>query len=338
MDNQTDWSFASVWNGVLEQNNDRPVVPRENIWASELGKPDIDVYLKLKGEMPTNVPNARSRRKFQAGNIWEYIVKIVLMRAGILKGKQTRVAAQQEGLLEVTGKVDFEAGGAFDYVSAVNMVEELRDEELPFLYEASKAVIEHMREKYLETGMQEKILECKSVGDRAFTKIEERGKALAGHDLQLFHYCYNLKKEGVLVYVCREDCRITEIRISPNDPELLERYLAKIKSITDYYRSDTLPPLAPLFVFDEVAGKFTKNLGVEYSSFLKKLYGFEQPSDYGDMASKVCGRWNRVLGRVKKGQDMTANNKEALEEIRATGFDIDQIIKDFSASDEEGEE
>lgn len=333
-----DWSFASIWNGVLEQNNDRPIEPRQNIWASELGKPDIDVYLKLKGEMPTNVPNARSRRKFQAGNIWEYIVKIVLMRAGILKGKQTRVVSHEEGLLEVTGRVDFEAGGQFDYKSAKEMIEELKDEELPFLYDAASAVVEHMHSKYGETGLVEKVIECKSVGDRAFAKIEERGKALAGHDLQLFHYCYNLKKEGLLVYVCREDCRIVEIRISPNDTELLERYLAKIKSITDYYRSDTLPPLAPLFVFDEVAGKFTKNLSVEYSSFLTKLYGFNEPSDYGDMASKVCGRWNRVLGRVKKGQDMTKNNQGAIEEVRAAGFDIDQIIKDFSASDEEGEE
>ena len=63
--------MAEVWNTALEDQEKRQVKPREKLWASELGGATIDLYLKLKGTELSNPPNARSLRKFEAGNIFE---------------------------------------------------------------------------------------------------------------------------------------------------------------------------------------------------------------------------------------------------------------------------
>src|SRR5262245_51894370 len=104
------WAFIDVWNASLIKP-DRDMKPRENIWASEIGYSYIDRYLKMTGVKQTNPPNERALRKFQAGNLWEWVIGFILKRAGILQGKQRSVDFQQPGMLNVTGKLDFIAGG-----------------------------------------------------------------------------------------------------------------------------------------------------------------------------------------------------------------------------------
>ena len=48
------WSFSQVWNKSLEEREERLLMPRDYLWASELGKSAIDVWLRLKGTKPTN--------------------------------------------------------------------------------------------------------------------------------------------------------------------------------------------------------------------------------------------------------------------------------------------
>src|SRR6185295_1528178 len=78
------WGFAGVWNQSLTVRQERPLVPRDYVWASEIGGSMIDRYLKMQGVQPSNAPNLRSLRKFQAGDIWEWLCALVLKRAGIL--------------------------------------------------------------------------------------------------------------------------------------------------------------------------------------------------------------------------------------------------------------
>ena len=93
------WPFYSIWNESLEENKqNKPVEPRQKIWASEMGGAYIDRYLKMTGVQPTNPPNPRSLRKFEAGNIWEAIVGYVLLRAGILQKKQEWIQYQYPNL------------------------------------------------------------------------------------------------------------------------------------------------------------------------------------------------------------------------------------------------
>ena len=75
------WTFSEVWNKALEFEPEKKHEPRSHIWASEIGGAYIDRYLKMTGEKPTNPPNARSRRKFEAGNLIEWLVGIILERA-----------------------------------------------------------------------------------------------------------------------------------------------------------------------------------------------------------------------------------------------------------------
>lgn len=317
------WTMQKVWNESLENRAERPIEPRQKIWASELGKADIEIYLKLIGETPTNYPNARARRKFEAGNIWEWIIKLVLMRAGVYRESQTPVSYAESNLnLEVSGKLDHIAGGKVDIEQAESAIDSL---EMPELFtRASKAIIEYFVKEY-PNGLDEKIIEVKSVSSFAFDAIESTNKALAGHDLQLFHYCYNLKKEGAIVYICRDDARMYEIPILPNDVKLLSRYTEKIARVTSFYRARKEPEKEPAIIFDEEVGKFRKNFNAEYSMFLTRLYGFKDQSEFDDTYGGLSERWNRVLGRLKEGKDMTANNLDAIAEMGVHGYDIETI-------------
>src|SRR4051812_46841359 len=96
------WGFASVWNQSLEVRADRPLVVRDYVWASEIGGSMLDRYLKMNAVPMSNAPNNRSLRKFQAGDIWEWICALVLKRAGILIETQKKLSYQYPGLLRVS--------------------------------------------------------------------------------------------------------------------------------------------------------------------------------------------------------------------------------------------
>ena len=66
-----DWGFGEVWNAALVSGESRPLTKRDNMWASELGKAPIDIWLRMNAVEPSNPPNPRSRRKFEAGNVFE---------------------------------------------------------------------------------------------------------------------------------------------------------------------------------------------------------------------------------------------------------------------------
>src|SRR3972149_7230747 len=121
----TSWSFFQIWNKSLENGEERKPQPRERLWASELGNAPVDTYLKLLGTEPSNPPNTRSKRKFEAGNMLEWVVEMVLRRAGIFKDTQAWLSHQYPGMLEVTGKVDFFAGGEVNVTEANKKIDEL---------------------------------------------------------------------------------------------------------------------------------------------------------------------------------------------------------------------
>src|ERR1041385_2362178 len=138
------WSLASMWNEALDKTVEREVVARDRLYASELGRSDIDIWLKLKGEIPSNPPNARSFRKFHAGDLYEWFVFLVLKKCGILISKQTPVKTQMEGCLVVSGKLDFMAGGMPDFDKGQKRIDELTEElELPpFFKQITENLIE----------------------------------------------------------------------------------------------------------------------------------------------------------------------------------------------------
>src|SRR3990167_5501132 len=192
----TNWSISKIWNESINQGEERPVKPREKMWASELGKADIDIYLKLIGEAVSNPFDARARRKFEAGNLFEWIIKLVLIRCGIYKESQKWVGNKDFGL-EVSGKIDHLAGGVPRYDEATKEIEALA---LPEMFtKATKNILEYFRANY-PNGLPEQGIEVKSTSSFGIEKVYFTGKGLAGHDLQAFHYAYNTKLPFTLLY------------------------------------------------------------------------------------------------------------------------------------------
>ncbi len=321
--NMDNWTLATIWNESLERK-DKPIEPRERMWASELGGSMIDRWHKLKGTPYTNPPNSRSMRKFMAGDIWEWIVKTVLIRAGIPFKSQERVELIYQGLLPITGKLDFVVGGAVNYEDALKRVEE---EDIPdFIKSPVKAIIENFSVNYPE-GLPEKILEVKSVGSYIFESILEKDNPLKHHLLQASIYRLTKNIPTDIVYVCREDCRLAQYNIDKIAPVMETEIKKDLEQITQYWKDDVEPPKEELILWED--GKFKTNWKIQYSPYLSMLYTYEAdgkqkqietPDEYFDAFSPLISSWNRVIKRIKEKAAMTKSNLEKVEEMKRYGF------------------
>lgn len=339
------WSFFGIWNDSLLTGKQRELQPRDYMWASELGGSHIDRYLKMKAVTPTNPPNARSLRKFQAGNIWEWIIAHVLKRAGILISQQDWLPYQYEGLLKVTGKLDLMAGGSPDWEKARAEVKSL---ELPELLErASLEIINQLQAKY-GNDLKKVILEVKSVSTFMFDRYERVGQPNPHHVMQLFHYLKAKDmQEGHIIYICKDDCRMLEMPVfhTPDGNSPAEQmYKKDIELMTNIIKSGVEPAKEEELLFDELSGKFTKNWKVEYSNYLTMLYGYKEPMAYSDRWKGDVASFNRTLKRVVDGANMTKLNLETIEKMRAYFPNYDEIVqiaKDLASkgelTDEEAE-
>ena len=309
----------------------------DKVGASELGKAPIDLWLKMRATPLTNPPNSRSLRKFEAGNVFEWIVSLILSRAGILRTSQKWTSYQYDGLLKVTGKSDFIAGGKPDYDAWLKKKGGLEERGIPEVFiKGGEAIIKHFIEVY-PNGLITMPLEIKSVSAFMFDAIERKGVGSKIHRLQLFHY---LKSEnypvGNLVYICRDDLRMAEYKVlNPSHAE--EEYKETLSKITHYHTNNQRPPLEKEIVWDDDTGKFAKNFNVEYSGYLTMLYKYKDAQEFFDKHKPIVSRWNRVLGRVKNGDKMTDKNKLVLEEITSAGFNLDELAKKYVGNDTEEE-
>lgn len=316
------WTLSKIWNESLDQSERHVAAPRDRMWASELAKSDVDIYLKMLGTEASNPPNARALRKMEAGNIWEWIIQFILRRCGIYKDSQEYMKTQIEGCVEVSGKLDFIAGGKVSYDQAEALVKDFNFPEV--FTRAITNILEYFKANYPD-GLDDKILEIKSVSSFGFDKVERTGQPLAGHDLQLYHYLRAKKMDGAIVYIDRDSARMIEMFVEHTDPRLAARYEEKVRRVSDFYARKEQPPKEPLILFDDGDARFAKNFNVEYSSFLTMLYGFADQQTYDDEISPKVERWNRVLGRIKKGDKMTENNEQALAEMTEAGWDVEYI-------------
>lgn len=321
------WNLASIWNEVAFKEN-KELKARDYVYASEIGMPFYDRFLKMKGVAYTNPPNNRSLRKFLAGNIWEYTVKQILVAAGVYRHEEIKVdATPYKGLLDVHGRLDFIAGGYVDADKAFANLEALN---LPdYLFVVGKKIIEALEGQ----NLQEKILELKAVSTFAMDKVEKMRMPMPNHTLQAFHYEKNGKMNADVAYICKDDCRMAQFSINAAVSEPI--YKEDLEKITHYYKKNKKPPLDPLAKFDTTLGKFSKNLGVEYSPYLSH-YGFAQPDDYREAIGYI-DKWNRALNRfvlaetgkttpTGKPITITAKNNEMKAEIERSGYKFQDLI------------
>ena len=321
----TSWTLFETWNKSIDLGReDRVVEPRDYIYASELGQSMIDRYLKMTGVAPTNPPNARSRRKFEAGNLWEWVLKSILLRAGILIDDQRRCEFQYPGMLSVHGRLDFIAGGKPDYERAKVEIKKMMLPEVTM--RAAEEIVQDLQNRF-PNGLKEITLELKSKGSMLYDRIEATGKAEPHHILQAFHY---LKSQGTteahIVYLCRDDCRMTEIGVyNPSEVELT--YKDDIKLMTYYILNKIQPEKEPLMTFNTDTFKFSKNWKVEYSPFLEMLYGYKDPMEYYEEYSKKAAQWNRVFKRCVDKAKMTPLNLEIIKDIEKNCPNFEELVE-----------
>ena len=330
------WGIADIWSAGFAAQDKRPIEPRERIWASELGKAPIEVYLKMKGIAPSNEPNDRAKMKMEAGTVVEGVVKSVLKRAGILRGTQIEAKYQYENYPVVSGKPDFLAGGKIDLQAAYKYMAILSDIS-PSLERAALKTIEYLSEKYPD-GLPEQLFEIKSIATFGMDAMEITKKPLKLHRLQLMHYIMSLGYEyGTLTYICRDDYRMMEFCVEKT-PEAIEEYHQAIAEIGKYIVKDEEPPKAPLITFDMELGKFSKNLNVEWSNYLTMLYDFKEPREYSEIYGRKATSWNGVLKRIHDGKDMTAKNLAYIEEMKEMGYDANVLALQWRGISSEEEE
>lgn len=318
------WTFATIWNESLEKGRpERELKPRERIWASEMCGPYIDRILKMNAVKPTNPPNPRSMRKFEAGNMMEWLVGVVLKRAGILIDNQEWLSFRYPSLFEVSGKLDFYAGGNPDWSKAEF---ELKKFELPeFFSRATSAILAHFADKY-PNGLDKIVLEIKSCSSFMMERYEMKGADIK-HKLQSFHYlkAKNLE-EAHIVYICKDDLRMLECEVN-NPSEIEAIYKNDVEQITKHHQSKTLPEKELEIYFDDIVGKFSANWKVGYSNYLTMLYGYQNQKEYDDKYKPMVSRFNRVLKRCVNGDKITDKNLKIMDEIRQIFPNFKEIVE-----------
>ena len=326
------WNLAGIWNDAAMKEN-HVLKPRNYIYASEIGMPFCDRWLKMKAEPFTNPPNNRSLRKFLAGNIWEYTTKQILIACGVYRQEEVKIDAQPySGMLDVHGRCDFIAGGYIDEELAMIRVRELN---LPdFLFVVAERIISALHGKFLV----KKILELKAVSTFAMDKVERMGAPMPNHTLQGYHYQKNSNGniQAAVSYISKDDCRMAQYDVNGAVTEPI--YKNDIAEMSYFFKNKKkCPPIAPLCTFDGTIGKFSKNLGVEYSPYLTKLYGFKDPDEYRNSVSFI-DKWNRTLTRMAMIESgvktptgkpivVTTKNIECMQEINKGGFKFQECLE-----------
>lgn len=332
------WSFAGVWNKALDTDKQRELVERDYVWASELGRGYYDRYWKMHARKPTTPPGPRAQRKFEAGNLTEWVMAQVLARAGVLRESQTHLEDIQETYganggesIKVTGRLDFMAGGDIANPEDVDLVG------LPDSFQdMTTLAIERLREMY-PTGLKEQGIEIKSCAGMMFDQYLRA--PLTHHALQAFFYAKTTGKPFILVYVSRDDLRICEWLILPESEAWQLKYDLDLKHMNMVYH---LTPQEvrekfkePLLNFNDETEKFSKNFEVEYSSYLTD-YGFDRPDQYKDKAASPARRLNLIVKKIREGKDITGKvNVKSLEECYAFYPDAEPIIKSLEAKYEQ---
>lgn len=330
---KNEFNLASVWNLAIEKEQ-KELKPRDRIYASEIGGSMIDRYLKMKGEAYTNPPNSRSMRKFMAGDIWEWIIKSVLIKCGVPFTTQENVRLEYEGLLPISGRLDFVIGGKINYEESVHRAE---GDDIPeFMRKPARAIIEKLKEVYPDGEIPQKILEIKSVGSFVFEELLANDNPKTHHMYQACVYHLVKKLPTDVVYVCRDDCRLLQYNIDSIAKELEIEIKKDVEAITNYYRNNIEPPKEELIIWDNGLKKFKTNWKVQYSNYLQKLYTYQnedgvtkqidQPDTYQDYFSSKVSSWNRVIKRLKEGKKLTDSNQEYIEEMKKYNFDLSTLL------------
>jgi len=323
------WDFASLFNEAIRSLPDRPLQKRDYMWASEIGKDYASRYLRMHAHPMSNPPNDRSRQKFAMGHITEWIVGLILSVTGILKSKQMRGEVTLPGMLRVSGKMDFTAGGDVDWVVAQEKLKDIRvafavsmDDMPPIIFHSVERILFRMEQMFTRVPLKEYILEIKSCASFISTRLQNTGTPMPDHVMQAFHYVLANKMDALLIYICKDDAMCHQFEVTKTK-QLLKLYTEDVATMTDYFKGSgknylkNIPEKAPEVYFDQPSFTFLKNSQVAYSPYLTMLYDLKDFDAFKYKWQYKVTAWNRVFKRAVKGENITPANtviiKDALK-------------------------
>lgn len=327
------WTFTGGWNASLDEVERYGASARDYLWASQLGNSQVDIFLALMGHEPSNPFDSRAKRKFDAGVLWEWIAELVAKRSGIFISKQDSVSYQHPEGLRVSGKLDLKIGGVRNLKQIKEMEAALQVIGLPERFIKAMNTVE--KNMNFSTDLPIRVLEVKSSSSYMYDAQYKYGTPAENHALQCLHYLLSTGvDEGAVLYISKDDARMTEIPIWREDELLNAKYKEVVTLAKMYYDKKEKPPVEPMIVFDWAKGRFTDNWNIKYSAYLTMLYGFETEGDYQDAFKSKVASWNRVVGRIKRGEKMTTSNLQYIEEIKTKFPDFDEIVADFKPEED----
>jgi hypothetical protein len=342
-----EWDFSNLFNESLRCMPTKPMVRRDYLWASELQGDFYSRYLKMWCHPMSNPPNERSQRKFCMGHIIEWIVGVILTSCGILKNKQLHGEVQLPGLLKVTGRLDFVAGGNINWGEAAENLKRIEtvfqtsaDDAPPIIRHASKYVFEKMKMMFTHVPLREYILEVKSCAGMIMKLIQKSNQPRPRHTLQPLHYLIANPEISAaqLLYVSKDDA-IMETFIITETKELRKIYVTDVKMMTEYYNGSTeknylknAPPKEKELIFEEDSFTFQKNMNVQYSNFLSLGWGYEDYDAFEKRWAPVKASYNRVFKRhVLEGTETIGRTgKPSIMKLTSANLEvIKEAQKDF---------
>ena len=345
----TDWGLSGLMADATKQVPERPLRARNTIWPSELGYDFASRFLMMHGHTPSNPANDRSRGKFFMGQMIEAIYGMLLKMAGLLREEQIRCEITLPGMLTVSGKCDFLAGGeGIDWDKAEHDVKQLLDFFAPVINSLPQTMayamthaFQHYKRMFLALPPKKYKIEIKSVGQTVMDLIDNLNKPRYHNWLQGGHYQLAEPKiiHGTYIYyICRDDARDKEF-IVQSDKELKQAYYNDVATMTGYYNESIgkkylkcIPPLAPEVHFLEGSYRFEKNVNVQYSRYLTMLYGYKNFEAYRDRWAKPIAAYNRVFKRVVKGENITKANIEIIAAAKKHFPQWDKFVAQAKAS------
>jgi hypothetical protein len=281
MDTTRDWHLKDLLSELMGAIAQTEPVPRQEIWASELGKPYIDRWLQMKGVPYSNPVTGEGLMTFLLGRQIEIGIGQMLTRCGIAFRAQERVELSVEGCLPVAGRPDLIAAvsdwGAVGEYAEQELATYGTGDDLPEL-EPLRRLLATWQARHPQ-GLPCTVFEVKSLNSYAFRHhrgAEGLANAYPHHHLQLYTYLRGLGiDEGHLLHVARDTGWIEEVVLHPT-PELEHAWLEDVTQMSAYILKDRRPPLEPL----TINGK--ENWRVRYSRYRDYLY--QEGQDHGAFA------------------------------------------------------
>jgi hypothetical protein len=285
IDKSKEWSIDELLSSLIGFAADTNPHERAEIWASDIGKPFIDRYLAMKGQVYSNPIDGKTMMTFFLGRQVETGLIEMLNSCNLRFEAQDRITIQVPDCLPVVGRPDLilEVKKWEDVLESIdenikNLIKDnLEDVDVQITKkEVLKQIVGKWKERY-PNGLEKTPFEIKSINTNAFNYLSKSKDGFKNahphYQLQLYTYMiyYNLDA-GRLVYVSKNDGKMVEV-IVRRTPEMDKIWYDDVKKMSDYFNSNTLPPPEP-FIVD---GKENWKVGYSrYKDYLYKNYKFNQ--------------------------------------------------------------